>query len=64
MFGSRSVDIASDLPLWAVQWDGVPTLGSVKTFMGGWTTAFAKQYGESTSWCAPDHAFDMNVFTE
>ncbi|CUS07132.1 unnamed protein product [Tuber aestivum] len=64
MFGSRSVDIASDLPLWAVQWDGVPTLGSVHTFMGGWTTAFAKQYGQSTGGCAPAGAFDLNVFTE
>ena len=64
MFGSRSVNIASDLPLWAVQWDGVPTLGSVNTFMGGWTTAFAKQYGKSTGGCAPAGAFDLNVSTE
>ncbi|PWW71892.1 Glycoside Hydrolase Family 25 protein [Tuber magnatum] len=64
MFGSRGVDIASGLPLWAVQWDGVPTLESVHTFMGGWTTAFAKQYGQSTGGCAPAGAFDLNVFTE
>ncbi|PUU73219.1 glycoside hydrolase superfamily [Tuber borchii] len=64
MFGSRGVNIASDLPLWAVQFDGVPTLGSVNTFMGGWTTAFAKQYGASTGGCAPAGAFDLNVFTE
>ena len=47
MFPSRDSDVASDLPLWAVQFDGVPTIGSVDTFMGGWTTAFAKQYGSS-----------------
>ncbi|KAG0641637.1 glycoside hydrolase superfamily [Tuber brumale] len=64
MFGSRGVDIASDLPLWAVQWDGVPTLGSVTTFMGGWTRAFAKQYGRSTGGCAAAGAFDLNIFTE
>ena len=64
MFGSRSVNIASDLPLWAVQFDGVPTLGSVNAFMGGWTTAFAKQYGASTGGCAPAGSFDLNVFTE
>lgn len=63
MFGSRTVNIASDLPLWAVQWDGIATLPSVKTFMGGWTTAYAKQYGASTGGCAPAGAFDLNVFT-
>jgi hypothetical protein len=47
MFPSRDSDVASDLPLWAVQFDGVPTIGSVHTFMGGWTTAFAKQYASS-----------------
>jgi hypothetical protein len=47
MFPSRDTDVASDLPLWAVQWDGVATIGSVKTFMGGWNKAFAKQYGMS-----------------
>lgn len=64
MFGTRSVNIAADLPLWAVQWDGVATLGSVNTFMGGWTTAFAKQYGQSSGGCAGAGAFDLNVFTE
>jgi len=64
MFGSRSVNIASDLPLWAAQWDGVPTLGSVTAFMGGWTKVFAKQYGASSRGCAPAGAFDLNVFTE
>lgn len=63
MFGSRTVNIASDLPLWAVQWDGVATLASVTTFMGGWTTAYAKQYGPSTGGCAGAGAFDLNVFT-
>jgi len=63
MFGSRSANIASDLPLWAAQWDGIPTLESVHLF-GGWTKAFAKQYGQSTGGCAHAKAFDLNVLTE
>lgn len=44
MFGSRSTDVASQLPLWAVQFDKTPGVNSVTTFMGGWTSAVAKQY--------------------
>ena len=44
MFPSRSSDIASDLPLWAVQEDFAPGASTVTTFMGGWTEAYAKQY--------------------
>ena len=44
MFPSRSSDIGSDLPLWAVQFDKKPGVSSVDTFMGGWKGAYAKQY--------------------
>lgn len=44
MFATRSTDIGSDLPLWAVQEDFKPGVSTVTTFMGGWTSAFAKQY--------------------
>ena len=44
MFASRSTNIGSDLPLWAVQDDDTPGVSTVTTFMGGWTTAYAKQY--------------------
>ena len=44
MFASRSTDIGSDLPLWAVQDDDTPGVSTVTTFMGGWTVAYAKQY--------------------
>lgn len=44
MFGSRAVDIASELPLWAVQFDSKPGVNTVDTFMGGWKKAYAKQY--------------------
>lgn len=44
MFGSRSTDVASQLPLWAVQFDSIPGVNTVNTFMGGWTSAVAKQY--------------------
>ena len=44
MFPSRSTNIGSDLPLWAVQFDYKPGVSTVTTFMGGWTKAYAKQY--------------------
>jgi hypothetical protein len=44
MFSSRSTDIGSSLPLWAVQFDKKPGVNTVTTFMGGWTSAVAKQY--------------------
>jgi len=54
MFATRSTDIGSDLPLWAVQDDFKPGVSTVTTFMGGWTTAFAKQYylGKQEKRCA------------
>ena len=48
MFASIDTDIGSDLPLWAVQADGVPGVGTTTRFMGGWTKAYAKQYKEGT----------------
>jgi hypothetical protein len=44
MFASRSTDIGSQLPLWAVQDDNEPGVNTVTTFMGGWTSAVTKQY--------------------
>ena len=44
MFASIDTDIGSDLPLWAVQDDGTPGVSTTTRFMGGWTTAYAKQY--------------------
>ena len=49
MFPSRSSDIGSDLPLWAVQDDHKPGVSSVTTFMGGWKKAVGKQYSERKS---------------
>jgi hypothetical protein len=49
MFPSRNTDIGSNLPLWAVQDDGVAGTSTVTTFMGGWTNAYAKQYSLSKS---------------
>jgi len=51
MFGSKSVDVASSLPLWAVQDDFKPGVGTVNRFMGGWTKAIAKQYDLSKLPC-------------
>ena len=54
MFASRSTNIGSDLPLWAVQDDDTPGVSTVTTFMGGWTTAYAKQYDLGKLWwCSP-----------
>ena len=44
MFATLATDIGSDLPLWAVQDDFTPGVGTTTRFMGGWTKAFAKQY--------------------
>lgn len=33
MFGSRSTDVGSQLPLWAVQFDSAPGVNTVNTFM-------------------------------
>ncbi|EHL02548.1 putative GH family 25 lysozyme 4 [Glarea lozoyensis 74030] len=51
MFASRSTDIGSSLPLWAVQFDKKPGVNTVTTFMGGWTSAVAKQYNLDTTAC-------------
>ncbi|KAI9766540.1 MAG: hypothetical protein M1840_006498 [Geoglossum simile] len=49
MFGNLGVDVASDLPLWAVQFDRVPGVSTVTRFFGGWTSAQAKQFWLDTS---------------
>lgn len=49
MFATMDTDIGSQLPLWAVQDDGIPGVNTVDTFMGGWTSAAAKQYSLSES---------------
>ncbi|MCJ1398404.1 hypothetical protein MMC11_001602 [Xylographa trunciseda] len=61
MFASRSTDIGSDLPLWAVQDDGTPGVATVTTFMGGWTSAYAKQYDLDTTGCGG--SVDLDSFT-
>jgi hypothetical protein len=53
MFASRSTDIGSSLPLWAVQFDRKPGVNTVTTFMGGWTSAVAKQYNLGKSGPCP-----------
>jgi hypothetical protein len=44
MFDSRSTDVRSSLPLWAVQFDKTPGVNTVSTFMGWWTSAVAKPF--------------------
>ncbi|TVY24113.1 Counting factor 50 protein [Lachnellula hyalina] len=51
MFASRSTDIGSQLPLWAVQFDNKPGVNTVTSLMGGWTSAVAKQYTLDTTTC-------------
>ncbi|KAF4634039.1 hypothetical protein G7Y89_g4079 [Cudoniella acicularis] len=46
MFASKSTDIGSQLPLWAVQDDFQPGVDTVTRFMEGWTSAVGKQYNE------------------
>lgn len=44
MFPSRSSDIGSDLPLWAVEMSRNPDVSATTRFMGGWTRAVGKQF--------------------
>ena len=61
MFASQSTDIGSDLPLWAVDFDEEPGVGTVDKFMGGWTKAYAKQYNLGTKLCGA--SVDLDSFT-
>ncbi|KAL3425518.1 hypothetical protein PVAG01_02309 [Phlyctema vagabunda] len=61
MFGTRSADVGSQLPLWAVQADGKTGVNTVTTFMGGWTTAVAKQYKLDNTACGG--SVDLDSFT-
>ncbi|MCJ1311667.1 hypothetical protein MMC25_005340 [Agyrium rufum] len=62
IFPSRSTNIASDLPLWAVQEDYKAGVSTVTTFMGGWTKAFAKQYYLDTSTPSCGGSVDLDSF--
>ncbi|KAI9784699.1 MAG: hypothetical protein M1816_000764 [Peltula sp. TS41687] len=59
IFGSRSADIASDLPLWAVQ-----VAESHKSLMGGWTTALGKQTALDTKIPGCPGSVDLNAFLD
>lgn len=59
MFGSRSADIASDLPLWAVQ-----VAESHKTLMGGWTTTHGKQTALDTKIPECGGSVDLDAFLD
>ena len=62
MFPSRSSNVGSDLPLWAVQDDYQPGVGTVRTFMGGWTKALAKQYYLGTRLPECGGSLDLDSF--
>ena len=62
MFPYRSSDVGSDLPLWAVQDDFKPGVGTVTTFMGGWTRALAKQYHLDTRTPECGGSLDLDSF--
>ncbi|MCJ1478966.1 hypothetical protein MMC13_007650 [Lambiella insularis] len=61
MFASRTTDIGSDLPLWAVQADQKPGVSTVTTFMGGWTSAVGKQFSEQVTVCGS--GVDLDSFS-
>jgi hypothetical protein len=48
MFSTESTDVGLQLPLWAVQVDDTPGINTATRYMGGWTTAVAKQYNLGT----------------
>jgi hypothetical protein len=57
VFGSRSVEVAKDVPLWFATFDNVETL-ELKQPFGGWTSAVGKQYTDKSA----SGKFDLNVF--
>lgn len=57
IFGSKSVVLASDVPLWFAKFDNVESL-DLETPFGGWTEAYAKQYTDQSA----SKKFDLNVF--
>lgn len=58
IFGSTSVNLASDVPLWFAKFDNVENLDLPAPF-GGWTKADAKQYTDKSA----SGKFDLNVFS-
>lgn len=62
MFGSLEADIASDLPLWAVQADKVPGVPTVTKLFGGWKFAHAKQYWLDTKTPECNGSVDLDSF--
>lgn len=58
IFGSATVELAKDVPLWFAKFDNVETL-DLKTPFGGWTKADAKQYTDQSA----SKKFDLNVFS-
>ena len=62
MFGSLDADVASDLPLWAVQGDHVPGVATVTRFFGGWSRAEAKQYWLDTGLPECGGSIDLDSF--
>ena len=64
MFGTLDADVASDLPLWAVQFDRVPGVATVTRFFGGWIEARAKQYWLDTSLPECGGSVDLDSFLE
>ena len=58
IFGSKSANVASDVPLWFATFDNVEDL-NLRTPFGGWTKADAKQYTDKSA----SGKFDLNVFS-
>ncbi|TQS32354.1 hypothetical protein Golomagni_07330, partial [Golovinomyces magnicellulatus] len=58
IFGSATVNLASDVPLWFAKFDNVENLNLPAPF-GGWTKADAKQYTDKSA----SGKFDLNVFS-
>lgn len=57
IFGSRSVVVANDVPLWFAQYNNAENLNMNEPF-GGWTAAEGHQYTDKSA----SGKFDLNVF--
>ena len=59
IFGSDSVVVANDLPLWFATFDDDDSSLALRTPFGGWTTAFGKQYTDVSA----SGLFDLDIFS-
>lgn len=59
IFGSSGVVVDNSVPLWFATFDGDDSSLAMKSPFGGWTSAFGKQYSDTSA----SGLFDLNIFS-